>query len=290
MNPPPRYLVGSPNSDHFLAVTKNNATLCRALEPSLLSSFPLFEDTDCRLAFSIEADVCIVGSWSKGLVCYSLSTGATAWRNSRIIGFTAIEVNPVARVVLVTGLESASSVVLDLASGAQVRLIEGVQKAFLNPQGDTWVYLTAKSELRFEHQPTGQSSICDWPSFTVLSAAFGGGRFFASSPRGHLASYDLEHQRLNRVATFEEKVSNFRPVCYIESLMQFHAVAFDYGGEAQCALFAFEPDLESWRVLQTFASVFAAVFLSKGAMMLTTTGEIYSTLDGTLCSKITWKV
>jgi hypothetical protein len=283
----PRHVIGSASSDHFLAVSKKVAVLCRAEEKSPLRSFPLSDDTDSRVSFSTEADACVVGSWSKGLTAYRISTGKVLWRNRRVTHFSALEVHP-SGVVLLSGLDPGGCAVLNLSCGEVLKRCENASKVFLSPSGSFWVYLTIDRKLELECKERSQTWTFEWPAFTVLSVAFGGQLLIASTPDGALATYRLDRPELVKLESFGTELSSFRPVAYDEQNGGVLALGFDYHREAKCALFALDAQLGCPRVLKVFRAVFGAAFLARNSLMVTTSGELYSTADGTLLNKIDW--
>jgi hypothetical protein len=99
------------------------------LNKSVIGCFPIFEDTDSRIAYSTLLGCVIIGSWRNEMKCYSLKDGKVLW-TSPVSHFTWIDVVEESGKVIVSGLKDLkSSLALQVKTGRIYKKLYGYEYA-----------------------------------------------------------------------------------------------------------------------------------------------------------------
>lgn len=285
-----RHLIGAQGRPEFVAVTPFFAHHIESdSEDKLLNSFPLFEDTDQRVAFDGDLDLCVVGSWASGTKCFRLSTGDEIWNSPATKQYTKIFCFTRKRQITLTGAEPPGCLILDADTGELIVKDPERTLVFNHPEREIFVAKENGRGLVLDNEESNRDRRLEWNSFTALSLSFGSGSFLVSGPDGGLTCFDIQTGDVLGSLSKSGKFFNGWPLAYRFETRRYLAVLHEIEGTAKSALVKFTDDLQSAEVIAEFDPASGFAFYDSARKLITGNGEIWDTASGELIRQIDWR-
>jgi hypothetical protein len=187
----------------------------------------------------------------------------------------------------VVKIEREGTVLLDAKTGETLKTLRW-QDLYLHPEQERTARLDlVERKMVFEDKAFSEPVEVAFPSFAILSHAWGEDAFLWASPEGHLICYSFTHRRV--VLNIRPRLwFNVRAISFNSSTGEFLGVASDWNGTANFAIFSIFADNPKPRCILILPKQPFCLF-DHGRALAGADGTLYSAADGAVTGQLDWR-
>lgn len=225
-----------------------------------------------RLLLTPDGNVCIAGSWTRGIAAYSIPDGRVIWHRKDIRQVQQISLSSSARQIY-CGVEANLVHVLDTENGKSIGKLTGARSVVASPfEGRELI------EKRDSYLVRGEGDLQIYASSVLHTAAFSPERVCLSELNKGSRCIDLTTGKL----VWHRETFQFLHAVFNAKDGRFYLVTTVYADPGERALVRLAADFGEPTVVVGLDGSWEEAFTPSGEFLASATGDVFETASGAL--------